>query len=490
MSKLQQALSLCQEAIQAFTAQEDASAIEFNNHGHILLDLARTALAASVNTFKQGLKVFPGDEALQRGLDEALLKGQGNKIDAIMNRMDLGISRCMELVSEIRGAVDVRPSTSTLAVGPLNVLLISANTGSCFEGGDLEHDFLSLLHEQVNSSNADLVAVHFQEMCGKEWKTRDVKVTCEEFSSKLCAGLSGFWCPGTMFYPPTGPKDNSFTALATILFVRRPLVVTDRFGLFDFKTQCEVPISSLEDSSDLSAFIHHEAFPNSDFPEIKAGRKGYLHVRVFLDGTPIDLINLHLFHDASNVLAFTDGHPSTFAKARKRALQHVLRQVSGAGDSRIFMFGDFNFRLDLQRVVNVLLGPGATSTSDDGNITLTSVTSPGTLKIGTKKFVSSEPRAFVERWREFQAYDVEALNFAEFALEEQSIDFPPSYPFEEEPGKPHDYMPSRCPGWCDRIVYTKSAAKSVSSPRYRMMGHDQSVGDHKPIALHFVWKHQ
>eukprot|EP00300_Choanocystis_sp_HF-7_P002936 c12224_g1_i1.p2 GENE.c12224_g1_i1~~c12224_g1_i1.p2 ORF type:complete len:505 (-),score=106.67 c12224_g1_i1:2164-3639(-) len=491
MSDLQEAFAQCQRAIRAFDSRQNASANDFNVQGRILLDFARTTLAAAVDTFKAGLQSYPGDDALQRGLDEALFKGQGSRVDAILDKMDTGFARCMQLAREIRSAAVVPTVAKAQAIVPLNVLLISANTGSCFEGDDLEQAFLQVLHQQLNSSNADLAVIHFQEMCGKEWKTRDVKATCDDFIAKLRGGLSKFWSPGAMFYPPANSNDNSFTALATIIFVRHLVVDSDRLGLFDFVKGQEVALSAIEDNSVLDSFIHHESFPSGDYPEIKAGRKGYLHIRVVIDGMPVDLINLHLFHDATNVQAFSEGHPSSFARARKRALSYVMRQCGITFASNTFVFGDFNFRLDLQSVVHELLGPNLVSEEEGDNLVLSSPTSAHTLRLGPKRFNYSEPQQFIEHWQRFQTHDAEGRgNFVELQLQEQPIRFPPSYPFEEEVGKPHEYMPSRCPGWCDRIAYTASVARAISSPTYDVLGYDQSVGDHKPILLKFAWKVQ
>lgn len=44
-------------------------------------------------------------------------------------------------------------------------------------------------------------------------------------------------------------------------------------------------------------------FPQDFFPECKWSRKGYLRTRWSISGTVFDLINIHLFHDASNFIA-------------------------------------------------------------------------------------------------------------------------------------------------------------------------------------------
>lgn len=44
-------------------------------------------------------------------------------------------------------------------------------------------------------------------------------------------------------------------------------------------------------------------FPQDFFPECKWSRKGFLRTRWSVGGTVFDLINIHLFHDASNFVA-------------------------------------------------------------------------------------------------------------------------------------------------------------------------------------------
>lgn len=69
-------------------------------------------------------------------------------------------------------------------------------------------------------------------------------------------------------------------------------------------------------------------------------------------------------------------------------------------------------------------------------------------------------------------------------LVEYPITFPPSYPFEEEPLLPHDYMATRCPAWCDRILMSICAKDLIiddnfSSSDYNIIGEDVCMGDHK-----------
>lgn len=66
-------------------------------------------------------------------------------------------------------------------------------------------------------------------------------------------------------------------------------------------------------------------FPQHFFPECKWSRKGFLRTRWEINGTIFDMINIHLFHDASN-LAASEESPSVYCKSRRRALVYTLER--------------------------------------------------------------------------------------------------------------------------------------------------------------------
>lgn len=67
-------------------------------------------------------------------------------------------------------------------------------------------------------------------------------------------------------------------------------------------------------------------FPQHFFPECKWSRKGFLRTRWEVNGTVFDMINIHLFHDASN-LAASEESPSVYCKSRRRALVYTLERL-------------------------------------------------------------------------------------------------------------------------------------------------------------------
>lgn len=70
-------------------------------------------------------------------------------------------------------------------------------------------------------------------------------------------------------------------------------------------------------------------------------------------------------------------------------------------------------------------------------------------------------------------------------LFEYPINFIPSYPFEEDPEMPTDYMSTRCPAWCDRILMTPQVKDIIQSNdwKYDMIGESACMGDHKVITF-------
>lgn len=84
---------------------------------------------------------------------------------------------------------------------------------------------------------------------------------------------------------------------------------------------------------------------------------------------------------------------------------------------------------------------------------------------------------------QLQQFDCELQPLKE-VLVEYPITFPPSYPYEEDPALPQDYMLTRCPAWCDRILMSPAAKNLIndnnfSSLHYNTIGNNVCMGDHK-----------
>nr|XP_020735662.1 type I inositol 1,4,5-trisphosphate 5-phosphatase [Odocoileus virginianus texanus] len=77
-------------------------------------------------------------------------------------------------------------------------------------------------------------------------------------------------------------------------------------------------------------------------------------------------------------------------------------------------------------------------------------------------------------------------------LYELDISFPPSYPYSEDCSQGRQYMNTRCPAWCDRVLMSPSAKelilRSESEEKvvtYDHIGPNVCMGDHKPVFLAF-----
>ena len=70
-------------------------------------------------------------------------------------------------------------------------------------------------------------------------------------------------------------------------------------------------------------------------------------------------------------------------------------------------------------------------------------------------------------------------------LREVQITFAPTYPYSEGKSGDQIFIGKRCPGWCDRILMTPAAFRSLEHDGaiYRLTGEDVCLGDHKPVLL-------
>ena len=216
-------------------------------------------------------------------------------------------------------------------------------------------------------------------------------------------------------------------------------------------------------------------FPLSYFPERRWSRKGYLRTRWRLRGTPLDLINVHLFHDASNLVS-VESAPSVYCVLRRRALTWILDRIQGEDAEHerapFFIFGDFNFRLDGSGVLRKLTGGGA-----EGPLPPPPPPPPGgeddgkgvrefrdgsdcvVVALGKKQFsMERAEETFNSGWSQWTEYDHEKDPVTE-RLRERKLSFPPTYPYEENPEEGHKYMKTRVPAWCDRILYSPVTEK-------------------------------
>lgn len=66
---------------------------------------------------------------------------------------------------------------------------------------------------------------------------------------------------------------------------------------------------------------------------------------------------------------------------------------------------------------------------------------------------------------QLREYDKELGDF-DGRLFEFPISFVPSYPFQEDINEPVNYMQTRVPAWCDRVLLSPTAKMLVQNVRY------------------------
>uniref|UniRef100_A0A0A9XZF2 inositol-polyphosphate 5-phosphatase n=2 Tax=Lygus hesperus TaxID=30085 RepID=A0A0A9XZF2_LYGHE len=366
-------------------------------------------------------------------------------------------------------------------------LLVTANVGSIFEDPSV---MLKIWTEEFLATVARLdpkfIALHCQEVGGKKYEESMQHV---EYFVKLLMDSDELrlFDKVRIYLDEDYSSAETFTALGNFYFIHETI---NDVLIWDFKGLC---FEAVEGKSIAAGEIENvptkekSKFPQDFFPECKWSRKGFMRTRWNLNGTVFDLINIHLFHDASNFIAM-ESYPSVYSKTRQRALEYTLDRfhTDEFGVAPFFLFGDFNFRTDTQGVIKKLcdgleiveVNEGKNNTveyKDNDKVVLT---------LGKKEFKHNNHQAMFLDQLWLKEFDKEMDDFCT-KLFEFPIHFPPSYPFiEDSANENSDYMETRCPAWCDRVLLSQSARPLVhgvgeSSIEYGLIGKSSCMGDHK-----------
>ena len=391
----------------------------------------------------------------------------------------------------------------------LPMLLITANVGSIFDDPQsLIPQWLAQISQQIKEQNPGFVAIHCQEVGGKNFEKNMVNL--DNFVTELCSLLTELNFDKTVaFFDKNFAASEKFTALGSIYFLHESLNNVD---IYDFQNQCYSRINTnskhhyLGTIDDLS-WVEKHKFPLQYFPESRWFRKGYLRTRWrFSAEAIVDMVNIHLFPDKSN-LKSVESVPSIYANYRKHALCYTLDRIAKITTSvtleaavmhepkPYFIFGDFNFRLDCKNVVKRLTADLLDITPPDlqhteNNIQYVDKCSQElVLSIGKKEFALLRgDNIFRREWRKWTPYDMEVSDLQD-RLTEYPLAFPPTYPFVEDPNAGSSYMRTRCPAWCDRVLMSHQAKTLIndqddnSAITYDVIGKDICMGDHKPVFL-------
>ncbi|XP_046614522.1 uncharacterized protein LOC124302407 isoform X1 [Neodiprion virginianus] len=382
--------------------------------------------------------------------------------------------------------------------GYVPVLLITANVGSIFEEPGV---MLNVWTEEFLATIARLdpkfIALHCQEVGGKNYEQSMRHV--EYFVRLLMSSEElRLFDKVRVFLDEDFSSAEHFTALGNFYFIHESL---KDVLLWDFKESSFSPVSGKDvHSGNIEAVTTKEKakFPQDFFPECKWSRKGFLRTRWSINGTVFDLINIHLFHDASNFVAM-ETFPSVYSKTRRRALEHTLDRFHNDQYPNVpyFLFGDFNFRTDTAGVIKKLTEDTQESKLPSKNnfskLQFHNKDDHLILTLGKKEFSHFEHQdVFMKNSGQWlREYDRELEDF-EGRLLEYPINFLPSYPFEENIDEGSNYMQTRVPAWCDRVLLSPTAktlapdASASDAVEYGIIGPTTCMGDHKPVYLRIV----
>ncbi|KRF80901.1 uncharacterized protein Dvir_GJ26059, isoform B [Drosophila virilis] len=372
------------------------------------------------------------------------------------------------------------------------LLLVTANVGSLFE--DPQRLLTIWLEEFISNAtrvNPKFLALHLQEVGGKTYENSMGNV--QEFIRCLCEEMAKTDFVHVHIYMDEDFKSaEHFTALGNIYFGHKDICLLRIWNFLTHDWDEKLDKGNRIYSGNIENVPTKEKakFPQHFFPECKWSRKGFMRTRWEINGTAVDLVNIHLFHDASNLDACKD-FPSVYCKTRRRALVHTIERFhldEKNGSVPFFIFGDFNFRCDTAGVVKELtanLTAHRVQSVKNENTKINYRNSDGNniLTVGKKEFCHADHQLkFKEFW--LKDYDKELEPLRDI-LVEYPISFIPSYPFEEDPEMPTDYMSTRCPSWCDRILMAPQIKDIIKSDewKYDMIGQTVCMGDHKPIYL-------
>ncbi|XP_056319132.1 inositol polyphosphate-5-phosphatase A [Danio aesculapii] len=385
-----------------------------------------------------------------------------------------------------------------------DILLVTANVGSLFDNvGEIERDWLREFFTTVHMYKPRFVALHFQEVGGKDYMVNMGHAENFFWTIESSSEMADF--DRVCVYVDSHFKAvDNFTALGSMYFIHKSLKNIQQydFNVKDFKVVSGH--NKYVGSLDGVTTMEKEKFPKNFWPDFKWSRKGYMRTRWIIHDQGLDLVNVHLFHDASNLIA-CNSSPSVYSANRKKALRYVINRITDNTYSPLpfFLFGDFNFRLDtLSLVQNLSLSAEIQTVKKGSSNEVEKIICEEKdndhkvlLHIETKLFAYLHQAVFRENnGKELLKYDKEISAFHD-VITEEDIPFPPSYPYSEDYTKPTQYMNTRCPAWCDRILMSHSARDIIhrredgeGSVVYDTLGSNICMGDHKPVFLFFPLK--
>nr|XP_031317915.1 inositol polyphosphate-5-phosphatase A isoform X1 [Camelus dromedarius] len=313
------------------------------------------------------------------------------------------------------------------------------------------------------------LALHCQEFGGKNYEASMSHV--DKFVKELLSSdAMKEYNRARVYLDENYKSQEHFTALGSFYFLHESL---KNIYQFDFKAKKYKKVTGKEiysDTLESTPMLEKEKFPQDYFPECKWSRKGFIRTRWCVADCAFDLVNIHLFHDASNLVAW-ETSPSVYSGIRRKALGYVLDRISDQRFEKAsyFVFGDFNFRLDSKSVVETLCTKATMQTvrAADTNEVVKLIFRESdndrkvTLQLEKKLFDYVNQEVFRDNnGTALLEFDKELSVFKD-RLCELDISFPPSYPYSEDSSQGKQYMNTRCPAWCDRVLMSPSAKELI-----------------------------
>uniref|UniRef100_A0A8C9R9C9 inositol-polyphosphate 5-phosphatase n=1 Tax=Scleropages formosus TaxID=113540 RepID=A0A8C9R9C9_SCLFO len=390
------------------------------------------------------------------------------------------------------GKVSAQPGTG--------ILLVTANVGSLFEDVSIALKRRVSLLQTVHAHKPHFVALHCQEVGGKNYEESMTHV--DSFVKELLSSdAMKEYGKARIYLDENYRSQEHFTALGSCYFLHETLKNTLQF---DFKAKKYKKVIGKEiysDTLESTSMLEKEKFPQEYFPECKWSRKGFIRTRWALADCAFDLVNIHLFHDASNLVAW-EKSPSVYSGTRQKALGYVLDRITDQRYERVpyFIFGDFNFRLDAKHVVESLCSSAtmqtirAADTNEVDKLIFREVDNDRKVVLQLEKKLFNYINQDVFRENNGTRVRMESLRFSVIylTLTLWRVSLASSYPYSEDTSQGKQYMNTRCPAWCDRILMSSSAKDLVLKPEnedkaviYDNIGPNVCMGDHKPVFLSF-----
>jgi hypothetical protein len=309
----------------------------------------------------------------------------------------------------------------------------------------------------------DVFVVHLQELGGKKFNGPFNRYFAEVLSTAYPAAG---WCSGLLM--PAEECDQTFTAMGTVMFVSHRLIPIT--SILSVRHRIYV---ALEDNPHEVVGSQEYFFHGAKFSNAEKSRKGFLLTSLRIGPKIINFVNLHLFHDADNSVAVKES-PSTYVFRRREALTEAMVEISPLVSERdpLYIFGDFNFRLDGQKLI-------------------THIQNKFSCAVTMGKKAMEAPPEVLEYFNQCESHLDELLSFDQEGAEAMAVaasttgielgefkrGFRPTYaysvPVSHNPEKggaslqrKRPYNFARLPAWCDRVLFNPAAfaMMTVQSP--------------------------